>query len=52
MFKVQTVILKGKRGGGFRKVPKKCHLLFEWPLYTTHLAAIKLLQNYMLDGES
>jgi hypothetical protein len=23
---------KVTRGGGFRKVPKKCHVLFEWPL--------------------
>ncbi len=21
-------------GGGVRKVPKKCHVLFEWPLIT------------------
>jgi hypothetical protein len=22
----------GGRGGGYRKVPRKCHVLFEWPL--------------------
>ena len=22
-------------GGGVRKVPKKCHVLFEWPLTTS-----------------
>ena len=32
----KTAILENEnvtRGGGVRKVPKTCHVLFEWPLF-------------------
>jgi len=29
---MKSKVHTGRRGGGARKVPKKCHILFEWPL--------------------
>ncbi len=32
-------------GGGVRKVPKKCHVLFEWPLNTSCQNSTYLFSN-------
>ena len=32
----------GGRGGGGRKVPKKCHVSFEWPQNTHNVSLLEL----------